>query len=134
MDEQTAPLSLATDHAKPNGDISAAGATPEKPRPALPTDEQERRFRHLAGQWRQEVAHLSSSVQMAAHPAYREIIAMGEPAIPLLLAELQRAPHFWFAALRALAGENPAPKEIAGQVKAMARAWVQWGKDKGYVQ
>jgi hypothetical protein len=128
MDEQTAPPSLAANQAKPNGEGSPWKSA------ALPTDEQKKRFRQLAGQWRQEVAHLSSSVQMAAHPACREIISMGAPAIPLLLAELQRAPHFWFAALRALTGENPVPKESAGDVKAMARAWIQWGRDKGHIK
>jgi hypothetical protein len=129
MEDKTSPHYLDANQAKPNGE----GSTPASVA-SLPTNAQEQRFRQLASQWRKEVAHLSSSVQMAAHPAYREIIAMGKPAIPLLLAELQRAPHFWFAALRALTGENPVPKEIAGQVKAMARAWIQWGKDKGHVQ
>jgi hypothetical protein len=92
-----------------------------------------KRFRQLVQRWRAETEHLSSAARMAKHPAYQEIIQMGEPAIPLLLAELPRDPDFWFAALRTLTGENPAPPESAGNLREMARAWIEWGRAKGYI-
>ena len=71
---------------------------------------------------------------MAKHPAYRQIIEMGSAAIPLLLTELRRAPDFWFAALREITKENPVPPKSAGKVKEMARAWIEWGRKRGYIQ
>ena len=93
-----------------------------------------KRFRQLVATWRKETGHLSSAERMARHPAYLEIIALGEPAIPLLLAELRRKPDFWFAALRALSGENPVPAASAGKIKEMAQAWIEWGKARGYLE
>ena len=71
---------------------------------------------------------------MAAHPAYQEIIGMGWPVVPLLLAELQRRPDHWFIALEEITGANPVPPESEGKVKKMAEAWVQWGKSGGYLK
>lgn len=88
----------------------------------------ERRFRQLVTRWRRDTEHWSVIGRMVKHPAYQEIIGMGKPIIPLLLAELQRAPDHWFAALRAITQENPAPAESGGKVKEIARAWIEWGK------
>jgi hypothetical protein len=93
----------------------------------------EARFRALAQKWRDETSHLSSAARMAQHPAYQEIIGMGFAAVPLLLAQLQSKPDFWFAALRAITGENPVPPRCAGKLKEMARAWVRWGRAKGHI-
>ncbi len=85
-------------------------------------------FAELAARWRDDTEFLSSPPAMAKHPAYREIIAMGEPAIRLILAELEARPAFWFEALRSLTGEDPVPPEARGDVGAMAGAWLEWGR------
>ena len=90
-------------------------------------------FHALADQWRRETGMLSSSSKMAAHPAYRKIIGMGDAAIPLLLRELEERPDHWFAALRAISGENPVPREYAGRVPKMCECWLGWGRRKGYI-
>lgn len=99
-----------------------------------PSEEAKRRFGELANRWRRETAHLSLSSRMAKHPAYREIVNMGWVAVPLLLAELKRDADFWFAALREITGENPVPAKSAGRLKEMARAWIKWGQERGYIQ
>ena len=91
------------------------------------------RFRALADQWRLETGPISSSTAIAAHPAYQEIIGMGPAAIPLVLRELQERCDHWFAALRALSGENPVPREFAGRVPKMRELWLEWGREKGYI-
>ena len=98
-----------------------------------PTTDLETRFRALADQWRWETGPLSSSSAIAAHPAYQEIIGMGPAAIPLVLRELQENGGHWFAALRALTGENPVPREYAGRVPKMRELWLEWGRGKGYI-
>jgi hypothetical protein len=70
---------------------------------------------------------------MAAHPAYQEIITMGQEVVPLLLRDLEQEPDHWFAALRAITGAHPVPPEDRGDLHKMAAAWLRWGKDNGYL-
>ena len=62
---------------------------------------------------------------------------MGEKAVPFILVELQRElaigePDDWFVALWAITGENPVPLESRGNLKEMAKAWLEWGYRVGY--
>ncbi|MBO1347553.1 MAG: hypothetical protein EBE86_009225 [Hormoscilla sp. GUM202] len=52
-------------------------------------------FASLASQWSQAVAGMSSTVEMAKHPAYREIISMGEAVIPFLLGVAGDRERWW---------------------------------------
>lgn len=92
-----------------------------------------RRFATLAARWHDETAVLSSVSQMAMHPAYQEVIGMGQTAVPLILRELQKKPDHWFWALRAITGEDPIGLEERGKVRAMAAAWIQWGTGHGHL-
>jgi hypothetical protein len=89
-----------------------------------------RRFRQLADEWKSAVALESSTSAMVNHPAYRAIIALGPPVLPFLLRDLEREPAHWFEALRAVAGEDPVPREKWGQIAAMAEAWLCWGRSR----
>ena len=90
-------------------------------------------FRALADQWQAETGLLSSPTQIAAHPAHRQIIQMGPPALPLILQEMQRQPGHWSLTLRAITGENPAPPAAAGYTRKIAAAWLEWGRRNGYL-
>jgi hypothetical protein len=96
------------------------------------SEEELAQFPTLAERWKKETAHLSNIAKKALHPAYQEIIGMGQGVVPLLLAELRREPDDWFWALHALTGANPVPAASRGNVRAMAEAWLQWGLEKGY--
>jgi hypothetical protein len=61
-------------------------------------------FGRLVRRWKAERGPTSSARRMAAHPAYRAIVGLGKPAVPLLLAELERHPDHWFNALHELTG------------------------------
>jgi hypothetical protein len=50
---------------------------------------------------------------------------MGEPAVPLILEDLQREPDQWFWALEAITEENSVPPEAARRTPMMAAAWIQ---------
>jgi hypothetical protein len=108
-------------------------STPAIPSPTLPETPAalRDRFRRLADQWKEQSQYMSNPAQMALLPAYQRIIGMGWPAVPLILMELQREPGQWFWALEAITEENPVPPAVAGQVREMARAWVEWGRDRG---
>lgn len=91
----------------------------------------ETRFHQLADQWRSETRHLSSLSKMALHPAYQKIIGFGQPAIPLILAELQQRPDHWLWALHAISGEDPAQPNVT--FREAVEAWIEWGKQQGYL-
>lgn len=94
----------------------------------------ETRFRKLVKQWRGATEFLSKSPQRAMHPAYQKIIGMGDAAVPLILRDLERnGSDDWFWALTAITDENPINDEIAGDMQAMAEAWLQWGRNAGYL-
>jgi hypothetical protein len=100
--------------------------------PIQPAETLETRFRHLAAAWQDAVAYQSSSTARNNHPTYREIITLGPPVVPLLLRDLEKNQTHWFCALREITGADPISESAAGNVPAMAEAWIRWGKDNGY--
>jgi hypothetical protein len=90
------------------------------------------RFRQLVDTWEAAVAHYSFSAARQRHPAYQEIIALGEPVIPSLLRDLEVNRRYWFAALPAITGANPVSPEHAGQIDRMIEDWLGWGTQRGY--
>jgi hypothetical protein len=101
--------------------------------PPVTTPELRERFRRLAEEWQDQARHMSVSRRMARLPAYQEIIAMGPPAVPLILEELRRRLDHWFLALEAITGVDPVPPELKGYVQAEADAWIAWGKAHGHL-
>lgn len=95
----------------------------------------ERHFRDLADRWLELTLYRSNLRTLRDHPVYLELIELGEPALPLILGELMKRPSVsWFGPLEEIAGENPVPAESAGRVAAMARAWLEWGRGRGYLE
>ena len=93
----------------------------------------EQRFHELAEQWRRETGGYSSISQITEHPAYQEIIAMGDVAIPWILHDLQQRPGHWFVALRKITGQSPILEGDRGNMSRMRAAWLAWGKEAGYI-
>lgn len=90
-------------------------------------------FNSLRDAWRRERSALSSATQMAMTPSYQRIIGMGERAIPQILRGLEAEgdnPDHWFWALAAITRANPVPEEHRGDMPAMARAWIEWARDR----
>jgi hypothetical protein len=91
------------------------------------------RFAELIRSWSDDTEYLSSTSQIAGHPACHEIIAMGDVAVPLLLRELDNHPSILgHVALKAITGTNPFPPEARGDIARMAEAWLAWGREHGY--
>ena len=91
-----------------------------------------RRFAALAQEWTEATAFTSSATAMAMHPAYQQIIGMGDAALPFIFQELRRQPDHWFWALKAITGEDPVPPSDRGQIEKMAAVWLQWAEQRGY--
>jgi hypothetical protein len=52
----------------------------------------------------------------------------------LILKDLyENGPNDWFWALTAITDANPISAEMAGNMAAMTEAWLQWGRDAGYL-
>lgn len=96
----------------------------------VPADVEDR-FRRLAAEWKERSRFLSNTAQMALLWPYQGIIGMGNPVVPLILQELEREPDHWFWALQAITQENPVAPEAAGNIRLMAQAWIEWGKQRG---
>jgi hypothetical protein len=101
-------------------------------RPTESAEDLAKRFAALAKRWKKETLHHSRMDKVAAHPAHREIIAMGERVVPLILADLEKTLAPWFMALHEITGADPILEEDAGYVDKMAGAWLAWGRAKGY--
>ena len=72
---------------------------------------------------------------MATCLSYQRVIGMGEKAIPLILRQLENEgddPDHWFWALQAITREDPVPEDARGDMKEMARAWLDWAYMAGY--
>jgi hypothetical protein len=91
------------------------------------------RFQRLASEWKEQSRYLSNAAQMAMLKSYQRIIGLGLPVVPLILEELQREPDQWFWALESITEQDPVPPEAKGKIQLMARAWIDWGKQRGYV-
>ncbi len=90
-------------------------------------------FQRLSSVWKQATFFESSPTRIAIHPAYQRIIGMGYPAVPLILEELHNDPDEWFWALNAITGEDPVSPEDRGDVPAMCKAWMHWGRKRGLI-
>jgi hypothetical protein len=93
----------------------------------------ERQFRDLATRWEELTRYRSNPGAMRNHPIYQDLLGLGESAVPLILGELERRPSVsWIIPLADITGEDPVPAERAGHVEAMADAWLEWGRRRGY--
>ena len=90
----------------------------------------EEKFDALVQYWH-ELRDPGSSTDDLHNPAYLQIIGMGEPAIPLLLREVNQQTGHWFSALKFITGAIVKP-EAPGGIPQLRRAWLQWGRENGY--
>jgi hypothetical protein len=84
----------------------------------------QQRFARLVAEWKVGRGHSSKLRDLAMHPAYQQIIGMGERAVPLLIKEMNQRPDQWDWALRAITGTDPVPRESWGKLKEIAAAWI----------
>src|SRR4051812_5157022 len=83
----------------------------------------EQRFERLADRWQEETAYLSSTTDKIAHPAFQEIVRMGEAVIPFILRRMERRQGHWDLALGEITGEKPFPASAAGKIRLIEEAW-----------
>jgi len=96
-----------------------------------PPETLEERFRRLEATWAAETAYISSSTVIRNHPAFLEIISLGEAVVPLILRELEKRPRLLVWALKQITGANPVPAADHGNIAKMCEAWLRWGHEQG---
>jgi len=90
------------------------------------------KFERLASVWEERTQFLSDGGTQ--DPLYKEITEMGEDVVPLMLQDFVHGRYrHWFKALYDITKESPITNDIRGRVKLMAKAWIAWGKEKGYL-
>lgn len=92
----------------------------------------EERFRRLEAAWLAEVGYSSSSTALRNHPAFQEIIALGEAVVPLMLRDLAERPRLLVWALPRVTGVDPVPLSDRGNIGKMTEAWLRWGREHGH--
>jgi hypothetical protein len=95
------------------------------------TSELEHEFQKRLKEWKKDIRGVSSLSAIVMHPAYQRIMAMGEPALPMILSDLRDNSGHWFYALRYIAGEDKAAgTKTMSDAKA---AWLEWGYKNGHI-
>lgn len=89
------------------------------------------RFQTLVARWGAGIGPTSSLTEMAMHPAYQEMIGMGQAVVPFLLRELDTEPDHWFWALKSITGVDPVAEADRGHLRRMTEAWLAWGRSQG---
>jgi hypothetical protein len=94
----------------------------------------EEKFHRLAGEWRRDARLLSSSSRMAQLASYRQIVGLGQDAVPLLLREMRDNPNHWTLALHEITQAKPWGSEDAGNLARLSVAWTTWGRERGLIE
>ena len=87
-----------------------------------------KRFDYLKNAWIQDTIFSSSVSEITSHPAYQEIIALGNEVLPLILNDLYETELHWFYALEKITGHSPIKPEHKGSIPEMKNDWINWGK------
>lgn len=84
-------------------------------------------FDDLVAKWQKDARYESLTYRVAMSLPYQQMISLGSPALPRILAclETDPSPH-WFWALRVIAREDPAQDEQT--VEGAVDAWLRWGR------
>jgi hypothetical protein len=88
------------------------------------------RFDALNAEWFTETTFQPSVARICLHPAFLDIVSMGETAVPFIVESLRQRPSFLIEALRRIVGSSPETSVGAnGEVQDAAAAWIHWYDD-----
>lgn len=84
-----------------------------------------------------QCAGLSTSKKMLNHPIYSKLLELGASALSLVLYRLQHGDNSrcLYGILRAAEKNGPTiPDCDIGNIEKVKNHWLQWGKEKGYIE
>lgn len=86
-------------------------------------------FEQLAAEWeahRQARSISSNPNVFFDHPSFTKIVALGEPAVPLIIERYREGTVFWGAALAKITGRTEFGDGVTGDLEATRRGWLDW--------
>jgi hypothetical protein len=91
---------------------------------------EENRFQSLLKKCEESARFVSDLDIICSRPEFREIVEIGEDAVPLILDEIERSPNiFLLSALEEITGEDPISPEDYGDVEKMVASWLSWANE-----
>lgn len=87
------------------------------------------RFETLAREWdahREARRESSNPYAYLDHPSFDAIVALGEPALPLIIERYREGSVFWGAALRKITGKTEFGDGVVGNLEDTRRKWLAW--------
>ncbi|TQF08634.1 hypothetical protein FJV41_48880 [Myxococcus llanfairpwllgwyngyllgogerychwyrndrobwllllantysiliogogogochensis] len=87
------------------------------------------RFDSLAEEWERHCAeHRESSnpYVFLDHPSFDALVALGRPAVPLIIERYRDGSVFWGAALRRITGVTTFGDGVVGNLEANRQGWLKW--------
>lgn len=84
------------------------------------------KFLKLKKNWKEDTLFVSSGSVIVSNSSYREIIELGDIAIPWIIEDLKETNAHWFFALEKITGQNPIKKENIGDIDMMKEDWIEW--------
>jgi hypothetical protein len=97
--------------------MARASAASRRLQPPLSED----LFHEWVSEWCGGIGPTSNPAEIVAHPAFRQIVAAGQDAVPLLLRELRKEPSLLVFALHEITGENPVRDRARGKIRELHR-------------
>jgi hypothetical protein len=90
-------------------------------------------FNALATEWAQHCDRVSFSSKISSyldHPSYRSIVALGEPAIPLIVERYRQDDLPWGFALQEITGVKMIEDPGSFKPKEVKRRWLEWWDER----
>lgn len=91
-------------------------------------------FDVLYFKWYNDIGGYSTVYHMVNNKYFKEIVALGDDAIPLILNCLRKRSSFIFYALEEITNEKPVKREHIGHVNLQIKDWLEWGVNKGFIK
>jgi len=109
------------------------------------TETLEERFHRLAKFWNTTILVTSDLDSITESSYYKEIVAMGEKALPLIfdLYKAAEAQQCWYYALGEITKEDPVAEKMkemgieilpGNRLDFINSCWLKWGREKGYLE
>jgi len=89
-------------------------------------------FAKLCEVWQRDTKKLSMLHRIILHPAYQQIIGMGDKVLPHVFKEFETHGGQWIWALSAITGNWSVPQPGA-TFRESRQAWLSWGRENGYL-
>jgi hypothetical protein len=98
------------------------------------SDDVRERFAEHADRWEafvEENAASSNPFTYVRHPDFEAIVALGRPAVPLIVERYRDGSLFWGAALARLVERAGFGDGVTGNLRDTRERWLAWWDDNG---